>query len=85
MKVICINDKNLPNELPLSKRVKEGEVYTVLDVITVQIPQSAEAFVLEEINLTGYDPYKGFLADRFEIDNNWINELIEERELQNKE
>lgn len=36
MKVICIDDTNLPNDLPKSKHVVEGETYTVLGWFTVQ-------------------------------------------------
>jgi hypothetical protein len=77
MKVICINDKNLPNEIPVSKRIKLGAVYTVVNTIKCNIQNGAIAFVLEEIQL-GLDelPYKGFSAHRFAVD---VSSLVHER------
>jgi hypothetical protein len=85
MKVICINAKGLPNEIPLSKRIKEGEIYTVIRTIKCNSQNGSIAFVLEEIQLGADEqPYQGFSAHRFVIDLNsiLINRMPETREVQ---
>lgn len=66
MTVICINDSNRPNEIPLSKWIKKGNEYTIIDIIKCNIQGGKRALVLEEIDLSGCEPYKGFDESRFE-------------------
>ncbi len=65
MKVICVNDKGRPNEVPADKWVTKGERYTVAGVVKCNIQNGAVAYVLEEIDLTGHEPYIGFDSRRF--------------------
>lgn len=77
-KVVCINDKNRPIEIPSHKWVKLNEVYTV-----IKIGKSLDGklgFVLQEIEL-GPDtfPYDLFSAYRFAyLSNKTDNELADE-------
>jgi hypothetical protein len=65
MKVICINDKNRPNEVPESHWVKEGKIYTVLRTCKLNIQGGKVGFELEEINLKPFSPYEYFDSGRF--------------------
>ena len=65
MKIMCINDKNKPNEIPQSKWITEGEVYTLISVQHLLSSQSM-GFELAEIKL-GEEcfPYHYFSPERF--------------------
>lgn len=68
MKVICINDEGRPEAIPLSKWVKKGNEYTVIDIIKCGMqPGKPFAYILAEIDLSGCDYYKGFSIHRFTI------------------
>jgi hypothetical protein len=68
MTVICNDDTGRPDEIPTSKWVKKGEPYTVIDAIRCMTqPGQPVAYVLAEIDLSGYGAYKGFAASRFSI------------------
>lgn len=65
IKCICINDKDRPNDIPLSKWVKEGSVYTIIFAATV-LPQKELGFQFDEITLDeSCAPYEYFMAKRF--------------------
>lgn len=66
-KAICINDRNRPDGIPLSKWIKEGESYTVVDVKKLLIQGGRLGFKLEELNIDDCFPYQFFSADRFGI------------------
>lgn len=51
----------------MNKWIKKGNPYTVIDVIKCNSQGGAIAFVLEEIDLKGCEPYKGFNAERFTL------------------
>jgi hypothetical protein len=61
-KVICINDAGLPDQLPLNRRVVEGQVYTVIEVAHMQL-QSILGYKLAEVD--SFFPYEYFKASRF--------------------
>lgn len=61
----CINDKNRPNDIPTSKWVKQGQLYTVVFAIVV-LPQKELGLQFDEITLDETcAPYEYFLANRF--------------------
>lgn len=62
--VICINDKDRPNEIPLSKWVKTGKTYTVIHIAKMAI-QGGYGVQLQEIDLSDCSPYNFFGAHRF--------------------
>lgn len=80
-KVICINDKNRPNIIPLSKWLKEGEIYTVLEVMKCNVQGGLLGFKLEEIDLKGCEPYLYFSYERFAP----LEDLPEIEEINTKE
>jgi hypothetical protein len=65
MKIMCINDKNRPQEIPANKWVVNGEVYTLIGVQPL-LSSNSMGFELAEIQL-GEEcfPYHYFNPDRF--------------------
>jgi hypothetical protein len=78
-KVICINDAGLPDQLPLNKRVVEGQVYTVIEIAHMQL-QSILGYKLAEID--SFFPYEYFKASRFlPLQEQEVKEEVKELEL----
>ena len=74
---ICIDDKNRPETIPLSKWIKEGEQYTITYTCKV-LPQGILAVSLYEKPLgPAYAPFEYFAARRFAIDSKDMEQLIE--------
>ena len=67
MKVICINDKNRPNEIPTSKWVKEKVEYNVIKADYMNMQNKILGYQLAEIDLSDCVPYLYFAASRFAI------------------
>lgn len=66
LQVICINSSNKPKQIPDNKWVKEGEIYTILRLVRMNLQQNKLGIVLEEIELDeSCFPYYYFDADRF--------------------
>ena len=89
-KVVCINDKGMPESLPKSCWLKKGSVYTVIKVVKLTRQHMAIAYGLEEIEMPANCEYKYFLSNRFRpyseddaIAEKLVEELIEELELEN--
>lgn len=66
-KVVCVDDSNRPNDIPLSKWVKKGHQYTVTKVAKLLVQGGTLGFKLEEINIDECFPYQYFAAHRFAI------------------
>jgi hypothetical protein len=66
-KVYCINDSHRPNEIPTSKWVKVGNLYTVTNVARLNIQDGKLGFKLAEVSLQGCYPYEFYAANRFAI------------------
>lgn len=65
MRVLCINDKNKPAEIPQNKWIKYGQEYTVI-AVQFLLSSSAMGFELAEIKLDeSCFPYHYFNPDRF--------------------
>lgn len=62
--VICINDQDRPNEIPLSKWVKKGKTYTVVRIVSMVV-QGGYGVELQEIDLSDCSPYNFFGSHRF--------------------
>jgi len=74
---ICINDKDRPKEIPISKWVKKGQTYNIIYTVTV-LPQKQLGVVLSEIELTDKElPYEYFLASRFAFTEENLKKLIQ--------
>jgi hypothetical protein len=67
MIVICINDKDRPNEIPLSKWIKKGNEYNVVKADYMNMQNKILGYQLQEIDLSGCFPYLYFAASRFAI------------------
>ena len=65
MKVICIDDKRRPSEIPLEKWPKKGNAYTVIKAVKMGIQANKIGFHLEEISLDGCFPYEYYDSIRF--------------------
>jgi hypothetical protein len=81
MKCICINDKDRPNEIPLSKWVEKGKEYTITKVMIMKIQGSIAGVKLAELNIDDYFPYQYFALWRFAFPISEMAKLIEEKEL----
>jgi len=62
---ICINDKDFPNQLPLSKRPKLNEEYTIVRMDKLNGDGGKYGVQLAEIDLSACAPYLYFSANRF--------------------
>jgi len=63
--VECVDDKNFPNELPLNKRPKKGQIYHITKMDYLRGHGSILGVQLEEIDLSDCAPYLYFAASRF--------------------
>ena len=65
VKAICIDDTNFPKEIPLNKRLKLGQEYTILYTLTV-LPSREIACDIAEIDLDETcNPYEFYCLRRF--------------------
>jgi hypothetical protein len=65
LKLICIDDKNKPKEIPDDKWITYGETYTLINVQFLDI-KNTMGFELDEITLDkSCFPYHYFTPDRF--------------------
>lgn len=83
VKVICIDDKNRPKEIPESDWVKEGDEYRVTHV-SIQVNQKEDGgFVLgcdlyeKPLSKEKHYPYECFRFKRFGCTEENFQELIE--------
>lgn len=65
--VVCINDAERPNDIPISKWVVKGKEYTVIKIDRMLLQGGAVGFQLAEIDLRDCVPYLYFSAHRFGI------------------
>jgi hypothetical protein len=64
MEVLCVNDGGRPGDIPISKWIKKGRTYTVIN--SYKDMNSMLLYELEEIDLKSLGTiYKGFAAYRF--------------------
>ena len=80
--VICIDDSDRPNEIPLTKWVKKGEIYTVTKIVFLNMQPGMVGFKLAELNIDEYFPYQYFAQNRFAIvileeKHDWVEELLD--------
>ena len=81
MKVICINHKNKPAKISQKEWIKEGVIYTVIDVAQMGIQAGKYGYKLEEVELSSDSfPYEYYSADRFGILENQSLEATEKKE-----
>jgi len=80
IKVVCVNDKGQPDEIPYNKRIIKGKKYTIIEFRVINQQNRAMGVRLAEIDLTDCFPYVFFLASRFGVltDKGEVMEEIEE-------
>lgn len=64
-KVVCINAKNKPLEIPSTLWLERDELYTVTSVQIMANQNGALGFKLAELPLPENGKYDSFLANRF--------------------
>lgn len=64
-KVICIDDTNRPNDIPISKWVVKNNIYTVIKVVFPHLQPGTMGFKLAELNIDECFPYQYFSSHRF--------------------
>jgi len=80
-KVVCKNDEHKPNDFPSSKWIRKDQEYTVINILN-HVIQGGQGFVLEEIDMTGCEPFVSFGAWRFSVPVEIVEEeLVEENAL----
>lgn len=82
MKVICINDKEKPNEIPFSRWVKKNNEYTIIKVMKMKMQGGVAGVKLEEINNDDLFPYSYFRLDRFAITDKEIEKMVQNKEVE---
>lgn len=68
VEVTCVDDKNHPNEIPESRRVKKGEKYHIIKLDKLLGHGGIYGVKLAEINNDDLAPYQYFRLDRFAIE-----------------
>mgnify|MGYP003455049861 FL=1 len=65
-KVVCINNVDRPNEVPLNLWPEVGQPYTVVKMDKLKT-SGGIGFKLAELNTDGCFPFTYFVAERFAI------------------
>lgn len=66
MQVVCINSSNRPARIPENKWIKEGETYTVVFAVKLNVQKNKIGYRLKEIELDeSCFPYQYFDSERF--------------------
>lgn len=77
IKVLCIDDKEKPSVIPTNKWVKEGKWYTINHIFIMKNQDNIKGCELSEFDISMYAPYNCYKLDRFAVDVNDIEKLIE--------
>jgi hypothetical protein len=65
MRVVCINDQGLPDNIPVEKRIVKGEIYTAVKAVQLQIGNKLAFELLEKPLGEDTFPYEYWSAERF--------------------
>lgn len=84
-KVICINAKNRPKQIPAHLWVEKDEVYTVIGAARLPLAGNKIGLKLAELDISECFPYEWFMSERFRLPAEGeleayesVSELIEE-------
>ena len=81
MKMICIDSSRKPSKVPVEQWIKEGEVYTVIEVVKMGLQDGKYGVLLKEVQMSANCfPYEYYDADRFIPLDIRVYELQEEQE-----
>lgn len=64
---ICINDKDRPSEIPISKWITKDKEYTIIEFIIMNMQNRTIGVKLAEVNIDDCFPYICYSANRFGI------------------
>jgi hypothetical protein len=85
MRVLCINDKKKPEQIPQAEWIEEGVIYTVTKAINLPLQSGIAGFLLKEVSLSpDCFPYEFYSSNRFGIildnveEKEEVSELVEE-------
>lgn len=67
VRVICIDDRHRPNEVPVNRWVKKGEMYHVIEISRMNMQGGAYGCKLAEINNDDLFPFQYFRLERFAV------------------
>jgi hypothetical protein len=66
MKAVCIDNSNKPSKIPQSEWIIEGETYTIIRIVRMNLQKEKFGVVLKEIQLSSLSfPYELYDAARF--------------------
>ncbi len=65
--VVCVDDSMRPNEIPLSRWVKKGQPYHIVEIAEMAQQSSVMGCKLAEINNDDLFPYQYFRLSRFAL------------------
>ena len=67
IKVICIDDQNRPNEVPLNRWIKKGEAYHIIQIDKMNAQGGIYGCKLAERDNDDLAPYQYFRLTRFAV------------------
>jgi hypothetical protein len=82
MKVIAINVKDKPNEIPTSRWLVKDREYTIIKIMIMKMQGGIAGVKLAEINNDDLFPWSYFRLDRFAITKEEIEKLIKSQEVE---
>jgi len=66
MRAICIDDTNKPSRVPQNEWIKEGETYTIIRFVRMELEKDKFGVLLKEVQLSSKSfPYELYDAERF--------------------
>jgi len=66
LRVVCINAENKPKKISPYEWVKEGEIYTVIEISKMGLQAGRFGYKLKEVQLSEQSfPYEYYNSDRF--------------------
>lgn len=66
MKAVCIDNSNKPSKIPQNEWIIEGETYTIIRIVRMNLQKEKFGVVLKEIQLSSLSfPYELYDAVRF--------------------
>ena len=66
MQVVCINADNKPKKISPYEWIKEGEIYTVIEISKMGLQAGRFGYKLKEVQLSEQSfPYEYYNSDRF--------------------
>jgi hypothetical protein len=81
--VICLNDSNIPSEIPPELRVVKNKKYVVKSILNMKRQKNIIGFVLDGLELPETCPYDSWDSRRFGVvssENLSMEEIIESLE-----